>query len=159
MCFSRSLLRLHSTEIGLKLFHSDPLRDLLMGETLPIFHVDAKVPVAILRSSNLLMVLDKTGTLHRIDQLSLYLEVFSFKFRAAWSDRLENYILKCSQKDNKSNLHDFLLYINVIISYSFRVCGQHGAWMNAAIFIRHCESFEHSRCDWLNHTMWSHGNC
>ncbi len=26
------------------------------------------------------------------------------------------------QKDNKSNLYDFLLYINVIISYSFRVC-------------------------------------
>ncbi len=32
--------------------------------------------------------------------------------------------------------------------------------MNAAIFyIRHCECFEYSRCDWLNHTTWSHGNC
>ncbi len=61
MCFSRSLLRLHSTEIGLRLFRSDLLPDLWMGETLPIFHVDGKVPVAILRLSNLVMVLDKTG--------------------------------------------------------------------------------------------------
>ncbi len=60
MCFSRSLLRFHSTEIGLKLFHSDILPVLWMGETLPIFHVDGKVPVAILRLSNLVMVLDKT---------------------------------------------------------------------------------------------------
>ncbi len=53
-----------------------------------------------------------------------------------------------AQRDNKPKLHDFLLYINVIISYSFR------AWcsfMGAAIFIRH---FENSSCDWLNHTMW-----
>ncbi len=85
---------------------------------------------------------------------SLYLEVFSFKLRAAWSDCLENYI-SGAQKHNK---HVYILYINVIISYSFRVCSQHHAWMNAAIFIRHCESFEHSRCDWLNHTMWSQGN-
>ncbi len=61
MCFSRSLLRLLSTEIGLKLFRSDLLPDLWMDETFPIFHVDGKVPVAILRLSNLVIVLDKTG--------------------------------------------------------------------------------------------------
>ncbi len=49
MCVSRSLLRLHSTEKGLKLFCSDLLPDLWMGKTLPIFHINGKVPVAILR--------------------------------------------------------------------------------------------------------------
>ncbi len=94
-----------------------------------------------------------------INQLSLYLEVFSFKLRAAWSDHLENYI-SGAQKYNKHNLHVYILYINILISYSFRVCSQHGVLMNAAIFyIRHRESFEHSRCDWLNLTTWSHGNC
>ncbi len=88
----------------------------------------------------------------------MYLEVFSFKLCAAWTDHLENYI-SGAQKHNKHNLHVHILYINVIISYSFRVCSQHGAWMNAAMFIHHCERFEHSRCDWLNHTTWSHGNC
>ncbi len=72
-----------------------------------------------------------------IDQLSLYLEAFSFKLRAAWSDHLENYI-SGAQKYNKHNLHVYILYINLIISYSFRVCSQHGTLMNAAIFyIRH----------------------
>ncbi len=61
MCFSRSLLRLHSTEIGLKLFHSDLLPDLWMGETLLMFHAEGEVLVAILKLSNLVMVLDKTG--------------------------------------------------------------------------------------------------
>ncbi len=88
----------------------------------------------------------------------MYFEVFFFKLCAAWSDRLENYI-SGAQKHNKHNLHVYILYINVIISYSFRVCSQHGAWINTASFIRHCESFEQSRCDWLNHTTWSHGNC
>ncbi len=37
------------------------------------------------------------------DQLSLYLEVFSFKLRAAWTDRLENYI-SGAQKHYKHNL-------------------------------------------------------
>ncbi len=32
-----------------------------MGVTLLVFHVDGKVPVAILRLSNLVIVLDKTG--------------------------------------------------------------------------------------------------
>ncbi len=50
---------------------------------------------------------------------SLYLEVFSFKLRAAWSDRPENYISGV-QKHNKHNLHVYILYINVIISYSFK---------------------------------------
>ncbi len=68
-------------------------------------------------------------SLHRINQLSLYLEVFSFKLRAAWSDLLENYI-SGAQKNNKHNLCVYILYINVIISYCFRVCSQHGAWMN-----------------------------
>ncbi len=91
--------------------------------------------------------------------MHLYLEEFSFKLRAAWTDRLENYI-SGAQKYNKHNLHFYILYINIIISYSFRVCSQHGAWMNAAIFyICNRENFEHSRCDWLNHTTWSHGNC
>ncbi len=92
-----------------------------------------------------------------IDQLSLYLEVFSFKLYAAWSDRLDNYI-SGAQNNNKHNLHVYILYINVIISYSFTVGSQHGAWMNATIFIRHSESFKHSRCDWLNHSIWFHGN-
>ncbi len=70
----------------------------------------------------------------------MYLEVFSFKLRAAWSDPLENYILG-AQKYNKHNLHVYILYINVIILYSFGVCSQHGALMSAAIFyIRLCES-------------------
>ncbi len=51
----------------------------------------------------------------QLDINCLYLEVFTFKLRAAWSDR------SGAQKDIKSNLHDFLLYINIIISYSFRV--------------------------------------
>ncbi len=71
--------------------------------------------------------------LHRIDQLSLYLEGFSFKLCAAWSDRLENYI-SGAQKHNKHNLHVYILYINAIISYSFRVCSQHCALMNATMF-------------------------
>ncbi len=49
----------------------------------------------------------------------------------------------------------FLLYIKVIISYSFRVCkndsGSVCGFLSATIFIRH---FEHSHCDWLNHTTW-----
>ncbi len=40
----------------------------------------------------------------------MYFEVFSFKFRAAWSDRLEY---------NKFNLHAFPVYFNVIILHSF----------------------------------------
>ncbi len=51
-----------------------------------------------------------------IDQLSLYLEVFSFKLRAAWSDRLDNYI-SGAQKYNNPNLHVFPMYFNIIISY------------------------------------------
>ncbi len=54
-----------------------------------------------------------------IDQLSVYLEVFSFKLRAAWTDRLENYI-SGAQKHNKHILQVYILYINVIISYSFK---------------------------------------
>ncbi len=54
-----------------------------------------------------------------VDQLSLYLEVFSFKLHAAWTDRLENYI-SGAQKNNKHNLQVYILYINVIISYSFK---------------------------------------
>ncbi len=51
---------------------------------------------------------------------SVYIyEVFSFKLHAAWSDRLENYILG-AQNHNKHNLQDYILYINVIISYSFK---------------------------------------
>ncbi len=57
--------------------------------------------------------------LHWIDQLSLYLEVFSFKLHAAWLDRPENYILG-TQNHNKHNLHVCILYMNVIISYSFK---------------------------------------
>ncbi len=57
--------------------------------------------------------------LHRIDQLSLFLEVFTFKLRDAWSDHLENYI-SGAQKHNKHNLQVYILYINVIISYSFK---------------------------------------
>ncbi len=64
----------------------------------------------------------------------MYLEVFSFKLHAALSDRPENYISGV-QNHNKHNLHVCILYINVIISYSFRVCSQHGAWMNATMFI------------------------
>ncbi len=59
------------------------------------------------------------NALHWIDQLSLYLEVFSFKLRAAWSDHPENYILG-EQNHNKHNLHVCILYINIIISYSFK---------------------------------------
>ncbi len=94
-----------------------------------------------------------------IDQFRLDIEVFSFELRAAWSDHLENYI-SGAQKYNKHNLHVYILYINVIISYFFRVSSQHGVLMNAIIFyIHHRESFEHSRCDWLNHTMWYQGDC
>ncbi len=68
--------------------------------------------------------------IYSFDRISLYLhnvEVFSFKLCAAWSDCQENYILK-------SNLHHFLLYINILISYSFRVCkneSQHVYGMDA----------------------------
>ncbi len=55
----------------------------------------------------------------RIDQLSLYLEVFSFKLCAVWSDGLENYI-SGAQNHNKHNLQVYILYIKVIISYSFK---------------------------------------
>ncbi len=55
-----------------------------------------------------------------IDQLSLYLEVFSVKLRAAWLDRLENYI-SGAQKHDKHNLYVYILYIVVIISYSFKM--------------------------------------
>ncbi len=50
---------------------------------------------------------------------TVYLEVFSFKLRAAWSDRLGNYILG-AQNHNKHNLQVYILYIKVIISYSFK---------------------------------------
>ncbi len=60
-----------------------------------------------------------------------------------------------AQRENKPKLHDFLLYINLIISYSFRFCKNDSAtassFVGVAIFICH---FEHRRCDWLNHTMW-----
>ncbi len=46
--------------------------------------------------------------------------MFSFKLRAAWSDRQENYILTYT-KNNKYNLHAFPLYFNEIISYSFMI--------------------------------------
>ncbi len=61
MCSFKSLLRLHGTEIGVNLFHSELLSDLLMGTTLLLFHLDGNVPVAMLRLSNLVMVFDKTG--------------------------------------------------------------------------------------------------
>ncbi len=55
---------------------------------------------------------------------SLYLDVFSFKLCDARSDRLEKYkeywADAGAQRDNKPNVHDFLFYINVIISYSFK---------------------------------------
>ncbi len=45
-----------------------------------------------------------------------------------------------AQRDNKPKLHDFLLYINVFISYSFRVCkndSQHVvvSWVPPSLFI------------------------
>ncbi len=55
----------------------------------------------------------------RINQFSLYLEVFSFKLRAASTDCLENYI-SSAQKHTKHNLQVYILYINVIILYSFK---------------------------------------
>ncbi len=57
----------------------------------------------------------------------MYLEVFSFKLCAAWSDRLENYI-SGAQKHNKHNLHVYILYINVIISYSFQKKKNFDGW-------------------------------
>ncbi len=58
MCFLRSLLKLHTLEIGLKLFHSALLRDLWIGETLLIVHLDRKVPVVILRLRNVMIILE-----------------------------------------------------------------------------------------------------
>ncbi len=45
----------------------------------------------------------------------MYLEVFSFKLRAAWSDLPENYI-SGAQNHNKHNLHVCILYILYIPS-------------------------------------------
>ncbi len=76
--------------------------------------------------------------LHQIIQHSLYLEVFYFKLCAAWTDRLENYI-SGAQKHNKHNLHVYILYTNVIISYFFRDCkneSQHvDGWRVPSLFI------------------------
>ncbi len=44
------------------------------------------------------------------------------------------------QKDNKSNLHDFLLYINVIISYFFRVCNNQSQHVDGVDEGRHLYS-------------------
>ncbi len=54
--------------------------------------------------------------INQLSFLSLYLKVFSFKLGAAWTDRLENYISGAQ----KHNLQVYILYINVIISYSFK---------------------------------------
>ncbi len=54
----------------------------------------------------------------QIDQLDYaFGSVNIFKLHAAWSDCLENYI-SGAQRHLKSNLHIFILCINVIISYS-----------------------------------------
>ncbi len=125
----------------------------------------------------------------------LYLEVFSFKLRPVWLDRLENYNPQVLKK--LLNLHDFLLYMNVNISYSLRVCknesqyvagvndGRHifsslvliiQMWWIGTTILTHSvseyatqadwvtesntslQSFEDSRCNWLNHTTWFHSN-
>ncbi len=58
--------------------------------------------------------------------------------------------------NNKSNLNDFQLYINIISSYSFRVCKNDNhhvnAWKESSLFVITKVSI-HSRCEWLNYTM------
>ncbi len=49
-----------------------------------------------------------------------FLDVFFFKLCRSWLDCLESYTLEAA-KHNKSNLHGFPLYINVSISYSFKI--------------------------------------
>ncbi len=75
----------------------------------------------------------------------------------ARSDSLKNYILGHAKIIVNLSCMFFLLYINIIISYSFRVCkndSESHVWLPrscATISIRH---FKHSCCDWLNHTTW-----
>ncbi len=52
-----------------------------------------------------------------------YLDMFVLQLHNASLDDLENYIFVHTKK-KKSYLHVFLLYINVIISYSFKEINQ-----------------------------------
>ncbi len=61
---------------------------------------------------------------------------------------VQRIISLCAQKDNKYNLHDFLLYINIIISYSFKEFAKMIAcmWTGNATILN-----ELLYCDWLKH--------
>ncbi len=114
MCFSKTLLRLHSTEIGLKLFRSDLLPNLWMSETLPIFHVDGKVPVAILRLSNLVMVLDKTGAeSHRSLAETPSRPVALFSSRLASSFVMLSSVIRGILNFSLGSILDWMKFLNV----------------------------------------------
>ncbi len=56
-------------------------------------------------------------------------------------------------------MHDFLFYINVIISYSFKnlqtktnTVWSWKYWWLPSFYLCHCN------CDWLNHSTWFHSN-
>ncbi len=79
--FSRILLRVHSMVFGQKLFRSDLLPDLCIGETLPNVHAERKWPVEMIKLIILVTVLVKTGSLRSLtDTPSRPVALFSFRF-------------------------------------------------------------------------------
>ncbi len=123
----------------------------------------------------------------RSDISCLYLEEFSFKLRVAWSDRLENYILRCAEIINLTAWFA-VLHQRIYFIFLQRVCSKvilpgcpdecrhliyviatdylnHTTWSNGSCWRipRGVVAFllfhaDQVMCDWLNHTTWFHSN-
>ncbi len=112
----------------------------------------------------------------RSDISCLYLEIFSYKLRAARSDHLQKYILSCTEIINLNCMIFCCISTQLfhIPSEFTKMIASACGFVGIAFFIHH---FEHSRCvlaepyhvvscfrfdqvmcDWLNHTMWFHLN-